>query len=182
MKCIKCESNVIARGLCRNHYMQERRAGTLLPKTKEQSSLYILNRTSVSDNGCWEWKQSKFNGYGRLVRDGRSWPAHAYSYIVFVGPIPKGKQINHKCHNRCCVNPSHLYAGTQKENVRDMNLSGRRNQAKGSRGGNSKITEEIAKQIFYHDGIAKIIADKFSVSISLVYAIKKKKIWLHIHE
>ena len=182
MKCIKCESKILARGLCQNHYMQERRAGTLKPKTKETATLYLFNRTSVLENGCWEWKKNKFNGYGRLVREGQSWSAHAYSYTIFIGPIPDGKQINHKCHNRGCINPSHLYAGTQKENVMDMDFAGRRNQARGSKGGNSKINEDIAKQIFNHKGIARLIANKFNISISLVYAIKKKQIWLHIHE
>jgi DNA invertase Pin-like site-specific DNA recombinase len=63
-----------------------------------------------------------------------------------------------------------------------MNLAGRRNQVRGSKGGNSKINENIAKQIFNHNEIARLIADKFGISISLVYAIKKKQIWLHIHE
>ena len=162
--------------------MQERRAGRLTPKPKETSQQYMRNRTRILENGCWEWQQSKYLGYGRLIREGKTWPAHAYSYTVFVGPIPKGLQINHKCHNRSCVNPEHLYAGTQKDNVRDMNEAGRRNQVRGSKGGNSKITEDIAKQIYCQDGIARLIANKFGVSISLVYAIKKKYIWKHIHD
>jgi hypothetical protein len=182
MKCIKCDSKILARKLCANHYMQERRAGRLFPKLKETPTEYILNRILISESGCWEWQRSKTNGYGRLIRNNKSWPAHAYSYSNFIEPIPSKKQINHKCHNRGCVNPEHLYAGTQKENVRDMNEAGRRNQVRGSKDGNSKITEDIAKQIFSHDGIARIIANKFNISISLVYAIKKKKIWLHIHK
>ena len=181
MNCIKCNTKILARGLCRNHYMQERRAGLLFPKEKENPRQYILNRIKVSENGCWEWQQSTYLGYGRLVKEKKSWPAHAYSYSVFVEPIPNGLQINHKCHNRCCVNPKHLYAGTQKQNVADMNNSGRRNQARGERGGNSKITEEIATKIFNYKGYAKFAAKEFNVSISLVYAIKKKEIWKHIH-
>lgn len=172
---------MLARGLCQNHYMQERRAGNLFPKPKEDAKQYILARIKISGNGCWEWQKSKNAGYGRMMRNGESWPAHAYSYAAFLGQIPNGLQVNHKCHNRCCVNPEHLYAGTQKQNVLDMNLAGRRNQAIGERGGNSKITEDIAKQIYFHDGYARIAAKKFNVSISLVYAIKKKQIWRHIH-
>lgn len=181
MKCTKCNQEAIARQLCQTHYMQERRAGNLAPREKENPQQYILSRVKKTDSGCWEWQQSKYSGYGRLVKEKKSWPAHVYSYTAFVGPIPKGLQINHKCHNRCCVNPEHLYAGTQKQNVKDMDDSGRRNQAKGSRGGNSKITEQVAQEIYRHDGIARLAAAKFGISISLVYAIKKKQIWQHIH-
>lgn len=182
MKCTKCESQAIARQLCQTHYMQERRAGRLTLREREAPQQYILNRIKKCDSGCWEWEKSKYLGYGRLVRDGKTWPAHAYSYTAFFGPIPDGLQINHKCHNRCCVNPEHIYAGTQKQNVRDMDESGRRKQVRGSKDGNSRITEEVAKNIFNHSGIARLAAEKFGVSISLVYAIKKKQIWQHIHE
>jgi hypothetical protein len=181
MKCLNCDQRAVARQLCQTHYMQERRAGRLVPFAKESPQQFIKNRSKILENGCWEWQLSKFNGYGRTVINKKSWPAHAYSYSVFVGDIPQNKQINHKCHNRSCVNPEHLYAGTQQENVRDMDAAGRRNQARGSRGGNSKITEDIAKKVFNHDGIAIIIAEKYGISISLVYAIKKKQIWRHIH-
>lgn len=181
MKCIKCEKQAIARQLCHTHYMQEIRAGRLIPKI-ETPQQYIKNRCIAMDNGCWEWQKSKYAGYGRLVRDGGTWPAHGYSYFAFIGTVPLGLQINHKCHNKGCVNPEHLYAGTQKENVRDMDRAGRRNQALGPRNGNSKITKEIAQKIFDHDGSGRIIASKFNVSQSLVYAIKKKLIWRHIHE
>ena len=161
--------------------MQERRAGRLASMAKENPQQYILNRITVNELDCWEWQKSKTNGYGRLVKGGKNIPAHAYSYIAFIGEIPTGMQINHKCNNRSCVNPKHIYAGTQKQNVKDMDDSGRRNQVNGEQNGNSKINETIAKQIFDHKGHAKIAAKKFGVSISLVYAIKKKLIWKQIH-
>lgn len=179
---MKCNNQAIARQLCQNHYMQGRRSGDFLPRKKEDPKQYILSRIKETEYGCWEWTLCKTQGYGRLVRDGKSWPAHAYSYFAFIGLAPDGMQINHKCHNRCCVNPSHLYAGTQKQNVQDMNEAGRRNQARGSRAGNSKITEDIAIQILAHKGIARFAAEKFNVSISLVYAIKKRQAWKHVSE
>lgn len=181
MNCIHCNRKAIAQKLCNTHYMRERRAGRLKLLEKESPQDFVKNRIKVLENGCWEWQLSKFAGYGRTIRNGKTWPAHAYSYTVFVSSIPDGKQINHKCHNRSCVNPEHLYAGTQKENVQDMNEAGRRNQAFGSRGGNSKLTEELVKQIFVHNGSVKNIAKQFKVSISLIYQIKKKLIWRHIH-
>lgn len=182
MKCLKCNNQTIARQLCQTHYMQERRAGRLSPREQETPQQYILNRIKKSDSGCWEWQQSKFAGYGRLVKNKKSWPAHAYSYTAFVGPISEGLQINHKCHNRACCNPEHLYEGTQKENLHDMQMARRGNYLRGEINGNSKITEEIALKIYQASGIAKTIAAQYGVSISLVYAIKHKKIWEQIHE
>ena len=67
---------------------------------------------------CWNWKWGKGNtGYGRLYVDGKRVMAHRHYYEIFVGPIPKGLVIHHKCHNKACVNPEHLEVKTRKENV-----------------------------------------------------------------
>lgn len=181
MKCMKCDSKHLARGLCQNHYMQGRRNGWLVPLKTESQQEYIKARVSISESGCWEWSLSRnTQGYGRLVRNGKTWFAHRFSYTAFIGKIATGLQINHKCNNTSCVNPEHLYAGTQKQNVKDMNDSGRRNQVFGERGGNSKINDEIAVAILMHNGIARLAAEQYGVSLSLVYAIKKRLIWRHV--
>ena len=67
---------------------------------------------------CWEWKAGKDpKGYGLIFNKGRHYGAHRISYQIHKGEIPDGLQIDHLCRNPSCVNPEHLEAVTQKENL-----------------------------------------------------------------
>lgn len=73
----------------------------------------------LSDNWCWEWNGAvEKNGYTRAY-DGKkmNW-GHRVAYMLFVGPIPVGKEIDHLCRNPGCVNPEHLEAVSHRENMR----------------------------------------------------------------
>jgi hypothetical protein len=71
------------------------------------------------DNGCLVWTgATKPNGYGCFARLGRAYHPHRLSYEWLVGPIPDGKEIDHLCRNKACVNPEHLEAVTHLENIR----------------------------------------------------------------
>jgi len=76
-------------------------------------------------NGCWEWSSAvRGNGYGafftHLLNEGRKCHgAHRYSWMMVNGPIPEGLWVLHKCDNRICVNPDHLFLGDRTDNMRD---------------------------------------------------------------
>jgi hypothetical protein len=77
-------------------------------------------------DGCWEWTGARLHsGYGKLGRKGRTYVAHRFAWELVNGAIPDGLFACHRCDNRLCVRPDHLFLGTQKDNIADMLSKGR---------------------------------------------------------
>ena len=79
-----------------------------------------------SADACWPWTGRKFeNGYGQFKLGSKCRKASRVSWELHNGPIPEGKYVLHRCDNPPCVNPTHLFLGTHKENMSDMVAKGR---------------------------------------------------------
>jgi hypothetical protein len=77
------------------------------------------------DDECWVWKRGLDHGYGSFRVNGRAERAHRMAWKLVKGPIPERMHVLHHCDNPPCVNPAHLYLGTDKENARDRKERGR---------------------------------------------------------
>lgn len=138
--------------------------------------------------GCWEWTGAKKpSGYGNFFWEGKYWSAHRFSYTLHIGVIPDGDVVCHRCDNPGCVNPAHLFVGTQLKNITDMITKGRGGPAtrKGASHLNAKLTDEqvqgIRKQRRAGETL-KSIAKDFGVSEATVSLITRGKTWTHLVE
>lgn len=120
--------------------MEKRNQGILSPSCFKLEVLierfhkkYIKN-----ENGCWIWISAKNNWYGNFCMIGKQEKSHRASYRLFKGEIPVNMVVSHSCDVPSCVNPDHLTASTQKENIHEQ-IKRNRN-TRGSLSHHAKIT------------------------------------------
>lgn len=133
---------------------------------------------------CWEWTGGiDSSGYG-VTRPGGSAAkirAHRASWIMANGPIPPTLSVCHRCDNRRCVRPDHLFLGTASENSLDRHAKGR--DASGTAMPQSKLTPDSIREIRALSALGcRVLAMRFGVSPGTVRFVLKGQTWKHIKE
>ena len=138
-----------------------------------------FNAKWKEEGRCHVWigsrKRTKYGlSYGFFFLD-KLTTAHRASWILHVGPIPKGACVLHRCDNPACVNPKHLFLGTNADNSKDM--TAKKRQAAGERHGNSRLTVEAVKEIRRSKENRRVLAEKFGVTPINVDHIRARRYW-----
>lgn len=155
---------------------------------------------------CWTWAGAlmRQTGYGAFRFEGRTAYAHRVSYILANGPIPDGLYVCHRCDNRPCVRPSHLFLGTHRDNFADAVAKGRFPHGRehwssrppqvrsistsvgpnaGTSNGNSRLTEDDVRLIISRlrgGAHPRVLASAFGVSVAHVRSIAYGRAWRNI--
>ena len=134
-------------------------------------------------NGCWNWIACyhRSTGYGRFGYNGKTEGAHRVSYMIYNGRISKGMSVLHKCNNKLCVNPNHLYLGNARDNARDRNEAG--STLFGEDHQNSKLrTKDVLeiRTLGKNGMLHKYIAEFYNIGRATVTKIINRDRWKHI--
>ena len=136
---------------------------------------------AVLESACWDWTGAKnAYGYGYLGVEGKHCLAHRFSWKLEHGSIREGMHVLHRCDRPSCVNPSHLFLGTDAENAADRNTKER--QARGSWNGSAKLTKErvVAIRRDYPDLSIRELARREGVSPRAIHKIIQGKLWREV--
>lgn len=129
-------------------------------------------------DGCWIWNGSiEKSGYGRFRFNGKPFLAHRASWEIHNGPIPKGEGYHgtcvcHKCDNKICVNPSHLFLGSQSDNMRDLLSKGMNPH--------SRLKPEQVIEIRSSNYSSEILSKNYGVNKLQIQRIKRGIRWKFI--
>lgn len=147
----------------------------------------FLSRVAVrGPDECWEWQAALTKqGYGAMGVGGRGVPialAHRLAWEQWRGQIPEGMWVLHRCDNRRCCKPSHLFLGDQKANMGDCKAKGRARGAEGEKHHKAKLTwqrvAEIRAKHAARAATAKDLASEYGVSRRTIYGVVNENFWV----
>jgi hypothetical protein len=142
-------------------------------------SAYVEERIiRIPIAGCWLWVgATNSSGYGHTTISYVYRTAHRISWEVHRGPIPKNMLVLHKCDVPSCVNPDHLFLGTNFDNMQDKVKKGRANFPKGEDAGRAKLSTEEVLAIRNSAKSQRQLAKEYSIARSQVFRIKHRQTW-----
>ena len=145
----------------------------------------ILARVQTEANtGCWLWERgTEASGYGTWPLPGKTKDrAHRVAFVIAKGPIPRGHCVCHRCDTPGCVNPDHLFLGTQAQNLADMRRKGRSRMplVVGSANANAKITEDDVRAIRADPRNHTHVARDYGLTKQAVSMMRSRKTWRHV--
>lgn len=160
---------------------------SILPESESQLAAFTERFFRFVDKqGCWNWTGCKnAHGYGRVGLQGKVILAHRVSYELHYGLVGNNCVL-HRCDNTSCVNPEHLFLGTQADNMKDMSRKGRHafgERPRGSGHGMSKLTEPDVVSIreLRESGVTfAALAKRFKVSVGTICFIVARQTWRHV--
>lgn len=156
--------------------------------TKDIERFWSKVVKSENDDSCWNWLAvPDRKGYGRFSiggsrkNGGTIMFAHRVSWELAYGEIPDGLEVLHTCDNPPCVNPNHLFVGTQADNMRDMVAKGR--STLGEKNPMAKLTQSDIEEIrrrykrYSRDSNTTTLAKEFGVCFQAIHLIISNKRW-----
>lgn len=139
---------------------------------------------TAGPSACWLWTGFRYaSGYGRADMNWKQWLAHRLAYYLTHGAIPDGTIIRHTCDTPSCCNPKHLIAGTQKDNIRDMDIRQRRAKGfrkprfTGERNIQAKLTEKIVRSIRASSLTNTELARQYGVHKNCIRSARLRLTW-----
>ena len=156
---------------------------------KYEERFWLKVEKDANDRGCWEWQAStETTGYGQVRIDGVDTQAHRYSWALHNGEIGDN-WVLHKCDNRLCVNPEHLYLGDATDNMNDMWKRERHSKPDppvpdptGEKNPRSKLTENDVRKIRkeHPDKTQQELADEYGLTQATISQITRRESWTHV--
>lgn len=177
--CSHCDRPAEKRGMCGTHYSRYRNGRDMDAPIRKQRRYGAPFWESVEfTDSCWNWTGAiNSDGYGSWVRD-KGDKTHRVAWRLANGPIPDGSHVLHRCDNRRCVNPDHLFLGTNADNVADKMAKGR--HARGEATPAARLTEADVRAIRNDPRDNATIGREYGVTTTTIWQIKHRKRWQHV--
>ncbi len=175
--CRICGGPVTALDLCNKHYIAYKKYGDPLYRLNARNKLFE-NRFKINPTtGCWIWDVANPDQrYGWWKTHGEL-KAHRASWVMHNGVIPEGMQVLHKCDTPRCVNPDHLFLGSQVTNMADMKAKHRGRNSSGENNTNARLCALDVRAIRADTRANPVIAEEYKIHRETVGRIKRRELW-----